>query len=245
MYEDLGSKLKNDPLTQISPKWESPHCPFVSGFAIITFTPGNNLPDSTMHKEFGAPRSTKATRLFRNALKSTYTYTIGNDCYIRFISDEKSVCCHTWALSAELAPCTQIAGLTRHPNDVETHLVLSPNAWNNLQNCCVNWTRGRSSATTTHVRTHAKLTFRCLRAWIELLNALVHSSMTPYEQNVSRTRYWERVLSQRLGFASTCVCVCVWIGWNVLKTTLMMWRKFRSDSPRTELWEWNGGHYRH
>ena len=58
-------------LTHISPKCESPHCPFVSGLAIITFTPGNNLPDSTKHSELGAPRSTSATRLFLNARRST------------------------------------------------------------------------------------------------------------------------------------------------------------------------------
>jgi hypothetical protein len=44
----------------------------------------------------------------------------------------------TLALSAELAPCTQIPGLTRHPKLVETHRMFNPRAWNNLQNCCVN-----------------------------------------------------------------------------------------------------------
>lgn len=133
------------------------------------------------HRLFGAPRSTKATRLLRNARRSTYT----------------------WALSAELAPCTQMAGFTRHPKDVDTQRVFNPNAWNNLQNCSVNWTRGRSSATTTHVRTHAKLTLFFFMTCMELLNAFVHNSITPYEQNVSRTRYCDKVLSQRVGLAST------------------------------------------
>lgn len=141
----------------------------------------SNLPDSMRQRLFGAPRSTNATRLLRNARRSTYT----------------------WALSAELAPCTQMAGLTRQPNDVDTQRVFKPNAWNSLQNCCVNWTRGRSSATTTQVRTHAKLTLFFFINCMELLSAFVHSSMTPYEQNVSRTRYCDNVLSHRLGFAST------------------------------------------
>lgn len=110
----------------------------------------------------------------------------------------------TLVLSAELAPCTQIAGLTLQPKLVDTHRMFSPNAWKSLQNCCVNWTLGLSSATTTHVRTHAKLMFRDFKVWIELLNALVQSSIMPYEQKVSRTRYCDRVESQSEGFASTC-----------------------------------------
>jgi hypothetical protein len=67
----------------------------------------------------------------------------------------------TFALSAELAPCTQIPGLTRHPKLVETHLMFNPSAWKSLQNCCVNCTLGLSSATTTQVLTQAKFMFRC------------------------------------------------------------------------------------
>lgn len=128
----------------------------------------------------------------------------------------------TWALSAELAPCTQIPGLTRHPNDVETHLVFNPRAWNNLQNCCVNCTRGLSSATTTHVLTHAKFILRVFNACIELLNALVHNSITPYEQNVSRTRYCDNVLNHRLGFASTYKIwfILVWAVLIILRINL-------------------------
>ena len=60
-------------ITQISPKCDSPHCPLVSGLAIMTLTPGRSFPDSTRQSELGAPRSTKATRLFRKARRSTYT----------------------------------------------------------------------------------------------------------------------------------------------------------------------------
>lgn len=72
-----------------------------------------------------------------------------------------------------------MAGFTRQPNDVDTQRVFNPNAWKSLQNCCVNCTRGRSSATTTHVLKQAKLTFRCFNICMELLNAFVHSSITP------------------------------------------------------------------
>lgn len=168
-------------LTQISPKCESPQWPLVSGFAMITLTPGSSLPDSIRHSELGAPRSTNATRLLRSALRSTYTC----------------------ALSAELAPWTHMAGLTRQPKEVETQRVFRPRPWNSLQNCWVSVTRGRSSPTTTQVRTHLRSTLRCLSDGTELLKALVHSSMTPYEQNVSRTRCCDSVDSHRLGLAST------------------------------------------
>lgn len=68
----------------------------------MTFSPGSSFPDSIRHIEFGAPRSTSATLLFRSALKSAH--------------------------SAELPPWTQIAGLTLQPNDVDTHLVFNSKA---------------------------------------------------------------------------------------------------------------------
>lgn len=65
-------KLK-DGRTHISPKCESPHCPLVSGLAIITFTPGSSLPDSMRQRECGLPLSTNDTLSLRNARRSTYT----------------------------------------------------------------------------------------------------------------------------------------------------------------------------
>ena len=56
-----------------SPRFESPHCPLVSGSAITRLIPGNSLPDSMRGREWGAPRSTRVTRSWRKARRSTYT----------------------------------------------------------------------------------------------------------------------------------------------------------------------------
>lgn len=56
-----------------SPRCESPHCPFVSGLAITTLTPGRSFPDSIKHKLWGAPLSTNVTLSLRRALMSAYT----------------------------------------------------------------------------------------------------------------------------------------------------------------------------
>ena len=81
--------------------------------------------------------------------------------------------------------CRQIAILTRHPKDVDTALWDIPRLENNLVNELVSWTRGRSSATTTHVRTHDRLIFRCLRRFKALPapNPLVHNSITPIKES--------------------------------------------------------------
>lgn len=80
-----------------------------------------------------------------------------------------------------------MAVLTLHPNDVETALGLSPRAEKSLLKLEVREIRGLSSATTTQVLTQAKLTPLDLRVLTVEAKPLVHSSMTPYEQNVSRT----------------------------------------------------------
>jgi len=60
-------------LQRTSPRWESPHWPLVSGFAMITFTPGSSFPDSITHSEWGLPLSTRDTLSFLSARRSTYT----------------------------------------------------------------------------------------------------------------------------------------------------------------------------
>lgn len=53
-----------------------------------------------------------------------------------------------------------MATLTRQPNVVLTALVDSPKSLNNFENDCVSAIRGRSSATTMHVRTQDRFTPR-------------------------------------------------------------------------------------
>lgn len=93
--------------------------------------------------------------------------------------------------------------LTRHPNEVETALGDSPRAENSLEKLFVRLILGLSSATTTQVLTQAKLTFLCFSNPTDDPKPLVQSSITPYEQNVSRTLYWLTALSHKLGFTST------------------------------------------
>lgn len=57
-----------------------------------------------------------------------------------------------------------MAVFTLQPNEVETARGLRPSAENNLLKLVVNAIRGLSSATTTHVLTHARLTPRALSA---------------------------------------------------------------------------------
>lgn len=59
----------------------------------------------------------------------------------------------------------QMATLTLHPKVVLTARAGRPRSLNSLENDCVNEIRGRSSATTMHVRTHDRFTpFICRRA---------------------------------------------------------------------------------
>ena len=80
-----------------------------------------------------------------------------------------------------------MATLTRQPKLVETARGDRPRPEKSFEKLPDRWTRGRSSATTTQVRTQARLTPRCFSSAADVANPLVHSSMTPYEQNVSRT----------------------------------------------------------
>lgn len=96
-----------------------------------------------------------------------------------------------------------MAVFTLQPNEVETARGLRPSAENSLLKLVVNAIRGLSSATTTHVLTHARLTPRALSAWTEEPSPLVHSSITPYEQNVSLTLDWLTADNQSAGLAST------------------------------------------
>lgn len=57
-----------------------------------------------------------------------------------------------------------MAVLTRQPKDVDTARGLKPRAEKSLLKLVVRAIRGLSSATTTQVRTHAKLTPLALRA---------------------------------------------------------------------------------
>lgn len=69
--------------------------------------------------------------------------------------------------------------LTLQPKDVETARGLSPSAENNLEKLVVKPMRGRSSATTTHVRTQDKLIPRDFNCPTEEPSPFVHSSITP------------------------------------------------------------------
>jgi hypothetical protein len=93
--------------------------------------------------------------------------------------------------------------LTRQPKEVETARGDKPRAENNFENELVSGMRGRSSATTTHVRTQARFKPFCFNVITEEQRPFVHSSMTPYEQNVSRTFHWLTVHSHSAGFTST------------------------------------------
>ena len=69
--------------------------------------------------------------------------------------------------------------LTLQPKDVETARGLNPRAENNLLKLVVRAILGLSSATTTQVLTHAKLTPLAFNACTEEPNPFVQSSMTP------------------------------------------------------------------
>lgn len=87
------------------------------------------------------------------------------------------------------APWRHIATLTLHPNEVDTARGLSPSALNNFEKLVVRFILGRSSATTTQVLTHDRLIPLVFNWLTEDPRPLVHNSMTPYEQKVSRTLY--------------------------------------------------------
>jgi hypothetical protein len=83
-----------------------------------------------------------------------------------------------------------------------------PRQDNSLENDDVSWMRGRSSAMAHSVRTLDKLTprFRKVANTVGFIS-LVHSSMTPYEQKVSRTvRHTEHMvqwITYNMSFANS------------------------------------------
>lgn len=80
-----------------------------------------------------------------------------------------------------------MAMLTLHPKLVDTARGLSPRAENSLEKLVVRLIRGRSSATTTHVRTQLKLTPRVFSWFTDDPKPFVHSSMTPEKQSIMST----------------------------------------------------------
>jgi hypothetical protein len=124
---------------------------------MMTLTPGRSFPDSIRQRECGLPLSTNDTRSLRNARRSTYTVDgSGLD-----------------------APCRHIATFTRQPKLVDTALGLSPSAEKSFEKLVVSVIRGRSSATTTHVRTQPRFTPRCFNWLTDDPRPFVHNSITP------------------------------------------------------------------
>ena len=74
---------------------------------------------------------------------------------------------------------THMARLTRQPKEVETARGERLSPEKSLVKEEVRAMRGRSSATTTHVRMHDRSTERCFSWGTELPRPLVHSSITP------------------------------------------------------------------
>lgn len=72
-----------------------------------------------------------------------------------------------------------MATLMRQPKLVDTARGDRPSPENSFEKLVDRCTRGRSSATTTHVLTHARFTLRCLSRPIDVASPLVHSSITP------------------------------------------------------------------
>lgn len=75
--------------------------------------------------------------------------------------------------------CRHIATFTRHPKLVDTALGLRPSPEKSFENDVVRFILGRSSATTTHVRTQLRLTFFCFSKLTDEPRPFVHSSITP------------------------------------------------------------------
>ena len=84
--------------------------------------------------------------------------------------------------------CRHIPVLTLQPKLVLTARGGKPSAENNLAKADVSCILGRSSAITQHVLTQFKLTPRWSSEAIDVPRPRVHNSITPYEQNVSRTK---------------------------------------------------------
>lgn len=88
---------------------------------------------------------------------------------------------------ASAVTCSDMPTLTRQPKLVLTALGERPTPEKSLVKELVRLMRGRSSEITQHVRTHVSFRpFTCSAA-TDVPRPFVHSSITPYEQNVSLT----------------------------------------------------------
>ena len=107
-----------------------------------------------------------------------------------------------------------MATLMRHPKLVDTALGDRPNPEKSLEKLVDKWTLGRSSATTTQVRTQAKFRPRCLSSPTEVANPLVHNSITPKEKQfkliVNEPSSIEKVLKNVFYHKSRkCLGLCI------------------------------------
>lgn len=76
------------------------------------------------------------------------------DCVAQFTQDKENLPCSTVHVQEEeRLTCKHIARLTLQPNDVLTARGCRPRSLKSFEKDCVRAIRGRSSATTTHVRT--------------------------------------------------------------------------------------------
>ena len=83
----------------------------------------------------------------------------------------------------------QMATLTLHPKEVETALGDKLRPENNFVKASHREIRGRSSATTTQVRTHERLTPRALSCGTEPPRPFVQSSITPVESKTMSFKF--------------------------------------------------------
>ncbi len=120
-----------------------------------------------------------------------------------------SICLHLCPKSSSRPPpphpnpspltCRQIPTLTRQPKLVLTALGDKPRPEKSLEKDEVRLIRGLSSAMTHSVRTQLRLTPRARRLTVDVPRPFVHNSITPYEQNVSRTG-----IQQVQGISGSC-----------------------------------------
>jgi len=128
----------------------------------------------------------------RGTIQSTFTFTFT---FIRgHRQTDRQTDIHTYIHTDRRQTCRQMPVLTRHPKLVLTTRGERPSAENNFEKDMVSCIRGRSSAITQRIRTLDKLTPRARRVGIDVPRPRVHSSITPYEQNVSRTAAQHKLL---------------------------------------------------
>jgi hypothetical protein len=95
--------------------------------------------------------------------------------------------CLTKLMQHCLPTCRHMPTFTRQPKLVLTALGDNPRPENNFEKADVSCNRGRSSAITHKIRTFERFRPRPRNEPIDVPRPRVHSSITPYEQNVSRT----------------------------------------------------------